>query len=621
MDVIAAQGIEKSFGDRHVLRGCDLVVGERGRVGLVGVNGSGKSTLLGILAGVLPADHGEFHVRGRVGLLEQVPVLPESTVRGSAMAALRWHRELLAGYRRALAEDALERAATLHDRLDVVGWSVEHQADALLGRVGAPPGDALVAKLSGGERRRVALAMALLGAPDVLLLDEPTNHLDADTVEWLQGFLSGYRGAVVLVTHDRYLLEGVAERIVEMEGGRCVAYDEGSYTDYLVARAERRAAMQRSEERRLALIRREASWAARSPAARSSKQKARLQRLELLQARQPLRMEEGFQLDLRSGLRLGSTILELHDVAKRFGDTRILRGLTLTLAPGDRIGVVGPNGAGKTTLLKLVAGEEGPDSGAILRGSRVRLGVLDQHRTGLDDDDTVYEALGGGNDHVRVGERHLHVATLLERFLFEREMFGQKVAGLSGGERARLLLAKLLLRGANVLLLDEPTDDLDLMTLRVLEEALLDFDGCALVVTHDRAFVDRVCNRVLAFHGDGEVLVYADRLQYLAETRRRRAEEEAREAEAEPQSAPVPKPEPRNRSLSWREQRELEALPEQIEILEAERSHLEALLADPETYRAHGDRVAEWGARLNALPEEIDALYERWVELGDRSGA
>ncbi|MBW2253568.1 MAG: ABC-F family ATP-binding cassette domain-containing protein [Deltaproteobacteria bacterium] len=621
MNVIVADGIEKSFGDRQVLRGCDLSVGERDRVGLVGVNGSGKSTLLRILAGALPADHGVVHIhgRGRVGLLEQDPLLPEPTVGEAAMTALGWHRELVAEYHRALAEDAFARAASLHDRLDMVGWSVDHQANALLSRVGAPPSDALVANLSGGERRRVALAMALLGAPDLLLLDEPTNHLDADTVEWLQGYLAGYRGAVVVVTHDRYLLEAVAERIAEVEDGRCVAYDDCSYTDYLVARAERRAAMERSEERRLALIRREASWAARSPAARSSRQKARIQRLELLKAQQPLHLEEGFRLDLRSGLRLGSTILEFHDVTKRFGDTRILQELTMTLAPGDRIGVVGPNGAGKTTLLKLVTGEQHLDAGKILRGSRLRLGLLDQHRTGLNDDDTVYETLGGGNDHVKVGERHVHVATLLEHFLFEREMFGQKVAGLSGGERARLLLAKLLLRGANVLLLDEPTDDLDLMTLRVLEEALLDFDGCALIVTHDRAFIDRVCNRLLAFHGEGEVLQYADRLQYLAELKRRRAAVEARGSVGVARRAPTPKSDARGKSLSWKEQRELEALPEQIETLEAERSRLEALLADPETYRAHGDRVAEFGARLKELSAQIDALYERWVDLGDRA--
>jgi ATP-binding cassette subfamily F protein uup len=246
------------------------------------------------------------------------------------------------------------------------------------------------------------------------------------------------------------------------------------------------------------------------------------------------------------------------------------------------------------------------------------MGLLDQHRTGLKDDDTVYEALGGGNDHVKIGDRHVHVATVLERFLFEREMFGQKVAGLSGGERARLLFAKLLLKGANILLLDEPTDDLDLMTLRVLEEALLDFDGCALIVTHDRAFLDRVCNRVLAFHGDGEVVQYADRLQYLAEVKRRRAAREARVSAEVKARAAKPSSEPRSRSLSWKEQRELEAIPEQIETLEAELARLETLLADPATYREQGERVGELRARLEELPAQIDVMYERWVDLGDR---
>ncbi len=597
MALLVARGVEKSFGDREVLRGADLVIEPGERVGLVGANGSGKSTLLRILAGGGAPDHGEVLRTGRLGVLEQEPVLPGETVEEAAREAIAWHTALVAEYHDALSAGALDRAGALQDRLEQVGWSLAHRVEALLDRVGAPPPDARVETLSGGERRRVALVRALLGEPDLLLLDEPTNHLDADAVEWLQGYLAGYRGAVLLVTHDRYLLEAVATRIVEIEDGACISYTDCSYADYLVARAERQIAERRAEGRLLSLIEREAAWAARSPAARSTKQRARLQRLDALQEARPITRDEAFSLDFKSAVRLGSTILELHDASKSYGTLPILRELTLVLAPGDRLGVVGPNGIGKTTLLRIVAHGEPLDSGELLHGSRVRFGVLDQHRTGLNDDDTLFEAVGGGNDTVKVGERFVHVATFLERFLFPRPMFDQKVAGLSGGERARLLLASLLLKGANVL--------------------LLDFDGCALVVTHDRAFLDRACTGVLGFHGDGEVVRYADRLQYQAEVERRRAAAARAVTATPPPAAPAAvRPPPPRTKRSYKEQRELELLPDRIEAKEAEQTALEAVLADPATYKERADEVPALTARLDALHGEVAALYARWEQLG-----
>jgi ATP-binding cassette subfamily F protein uup len=608
--LLSANAIEKAWGDRHILRGVDIIVQPGERVGLVGPNGCGKSTLLSILAGEMEPDHGVVQRRAAIGWLGQTPELPPGTVREVASAALGWHRDLLRGWEEALAAGDEARVAELQTRLDHVGWDLSHQVDMVLGRLNAPAADRGVERLSGGERRRVALARALLASPDLLLLDEPTNHLDSETVSWLEGFLGSFRGGVVLVTHDRYLLEAVATRIVEVEDGVAVSYD-GSYGDYLIARAERQAALQRSEDARLSLLEREAAWAARSPAARTTKQKARLDRLAALQAARPLKQEQSFSFDLRTGTKFGRTFMEVRGLRKAWAGRAVVKDLDLDLGPGDRIGVVGANGAGKSTLLGMLTGAIAQDAGTITRGPRVRSAVLDQERTGLSLDTTVFEAAGDGNDQVVIGDHAVHVASFLRRFLFPREMLEQRVRGLSGGERARLLLARLMLQGSHLLLLDEPTNDLDLMTLSVLEEALLGFDGAAVIVTHDRAFLDRVCTAVLAFHGDGRIVRYASRLQWL----------EALAAEGQAASAPASAPKVAPRAapaarLSYKEQQELAALPTRIEALEAERAAVEAKLADPSTYRSGG--AAALTARLEALGPETEAAYARWEALEAR---
>ncbi len=617
---LTARDIEKSFGDRTILRGCDLRVGPKDRVGLVGVNGGGKSTLLQVVAGVLQPDGGEVTTDGRLGLLRQNPPLPGRTVGEAADDAVAWHRRLLRDYEEALAAEDFATSSALQDRLDHHGWEVDHRVDAILSKLGAPPRDRLTAELSGGEARRVALARVLLDAPDLLLLDEPTNHLDADTVDWLQGVLRTWQGAVVLVTHDRYLLEAVAERIVEVEDGICVPYS-GSYGDYLVARAERRAQQERGEDRRLALIAREAAWAARSPMARSTKQKGRLQRLDALRAQRDLTRERAFSLDFRVD-DVGGTVLELDGVGKAYPGKPLIDDLDLALLPGDRIGVFGPNGAGKSTLLRLLRGIEAPDRGEIRRGARISVGVLDQERTGLDPDESVLFAAGKGASHVEIAGRVVHVSAFLERFLFDRRMFHQRVHSLSGGERARLLLVRLLLEGCNLLLLDEPTNDLDLQTLRVLEEALMGFRGSAVVVTHDRAFLDRVCTSVLAFEGEGRVVQYASRTQYVQvlEAARRAAAREA--AEAAP-PAPTKSRErmtstPSAKKLTFKERAELEGLPARIEALEAEQTTIEEQLGSAEVYR-DGTDVGALTRRLTALGPELEVLYDRWSALEERA--
>jgi ATP-binding cassette subfamily F protein uup len=621
VQLLRAQGIEKVYGDRVILRGCDLEVGERDRIGLVGVNGSGKSTLLRIVGGAETADHGTIERRGRHALLDQDPVLPGRTVGDAADAALSWHTDLLDEWQAALDAGDLQGAGVIQARLDLVGWERGHEVEAMLDRLGAPPRDAELSRLSGGETRRVALALALLSRPDVLLLDEPTNHLDADTVEWLQSWLSGYPGAVVIVTHDRYLLEAVADRIVEVEDGLTIPYD-GSYADYLLERAERQAMLQRAEDSRLNMLAREAEWASRSPAARSTKQKARLDRLEALKQRGALIQDRSFDLDLSTGVKTGRSVLELQDVRKGYGGRTLMACLSLNVMAGDRLGVLGPNGAGKSTLLRLLAGVEEPDSGVVHKAPRFRVAVLDQHRSGLDDTETVFEAAGGGADHVLVGDSPVHVAGYLRRFLFSREMLAQRVGTLSGGERARLLLARLLLAGCNLLLLDEPTNDLDLQTLRVLEEALMSFDGAVVVVTHDRAFLDRVCTRMIAFHGDGEVVAYHDRQQYL----RGRAEREASapvddgSAKAEVVEAHQARKQARRaKRLSYKERQELEALPGRIEAEEAELERLEAAVADPAIWSSKPEDAARMATRVGELGGEIEALYALWEALAERA--
>ena len=614
--LLRAQSIEVAFGDRLVLRGADFSVAAGECVGLVGNNGSGKSTLLKVLAGTLKPDHGEVYRQAAAGLLHQKPQLPGDTVQDALDDATRWHSDLLEAYEEASMGEDMRLLSELQDRLDDVGWEVGHKMDAICQRLKTPARSASLQSLSGGEARRVALARALLQTPDLLLLDEPTNHLDAETIEWLQGFLAGFRGAVVLVTHDRYLLEAVADRIVEVEDGLTVAY-KGSYGDYLIARAERRVRLEAAESSRLNTLAREAAWAARSPAARTTKQKARLNRLEELRGQRALHKEASFSLDLRTGFKAGNTIVELVDLYGGYDGTPLIRDLSINIKAGDRVGILGPNGIGKSTLFRIVARQLEPQSGVVHRAPRVKLALIDQARSGLKGTDSLFDAAGNGNSHVSLGDRQLHVASFLRRFLFTREQLDQPVSSLSGGERMRLLMARLLLDGANVLLLDEPTNDLDLMTLRVLEEALIDFDGASLIISHDRALIDRVCNVVLSFEGEGVVTAYASRQQAL------RALESSR-ADSAPVAAPKvtqasPKPESTSSSkktkLSWKEQRELEQIGGTIAKLEAELEALNSQMADPATVGKGHEELTRLSREIVSKQGEVEQAYSRWEEL------
>ncbi len=642
MALLTLDGVAKGHDARRPLfQDVSLVVGEGERVGLIGPNGSGKSTLLRILAGTLEPDAGTRVLRRgvRVGWLEQEPVLPPAeSVRAVVRAGMEGREELLAALERlhgelaapGLAGDALERLlrrqARLQAELDALGGhDVEHKVEATLRALGLSDPDARAGSLSGGEARRAALARLLIGAPDLLLLDEPTNHLDAFVIAWLEERLAELAVPLVLVTHDRYLLDRVCDRIVELERGRAIA-TAGGYGRYLEERAARLEAEARAERSRLNLLRRETAWMRRGPPARTTKAKARIARHAELVAAAPAPPAAELELAFPPGPRLGEKVVRLRGVALARGGRALFRGLDLELARGMRLGVTGPNGAGKTTLLRLLQGELAPDAGAVERGETVRFAGVDQERSDLDPTRTVVAEVAGKSDHVEVAGRRVHVAGFLDRFLFPGPAMHQLVGELSGGERARVLLAKLFLSGGNVLVLDEPTNDLDLATLRALEEALVAFEGSVVLVSHDRWFLDRVATHVLWLDGKGGAELHAGGasalLERLAERAASAAPEVARPAARRVQEAPreaAAAPSARKKLAPW-EERELEELTERVSALEGRAADADRRLADPATWSGDPRAAQELQRERAALAAELEHALARWEALAERAG-
>jgi ATP-binding cassette subfamily F protein uup len=475
--------------------------------------------------------------------------------------------------------------------------------------------------LSGGERKRVALARVLLQQPELLLLDEPTNHLDADTTAWLEEHLQEYPGAVLLITHDRYFLDRVVTRMLEVSTGELTGYP-GGYTEYLEAKAERMERASVEEEKRKKLIAQELAWVRRSPSARTGKQKARIGRLGGLEKEQKekrLPNRDAVEINLNEAPRLGRTVLNLHGVAKSFGERTLIRGFSGMLQAGERIGIIGPNGAGKTTLLRIILGQEPPDAGEVEVGKNTRFAYFDQRREDLNPEHTIYEA-AADTDWVMVGGQRTHLRSYLETFLFPPEKQRQVVRSLSGGERNRLLLARLFLQDANLLILDEPTNDLDLVTLQVLESVLADYSGCVLMVTHDRFFLDKVATGLIVFEGNGVLHRHEGNYDLY---RRLKEQKEAEAATAQTTvrkaataSTPVKKDEG-GRKLSYKEKKELDGMEAAITAAEARKEELSARLADPALYAGPADEVARVTAAFKEAGEAVEALYARWSELGE----
>jgi ATP-binding cassette subfamily F protein uup len=640
MSLLSAHGIEKSYGSHRVLGGVSVTVASGERVGLVGNNGSGKTTLARVVGKLEPPDVGTVMQQkgSRIGYLPQVPVLDEGlTVLEAALRGLeKWRSARLEHdeISRALGGGALsdeerrpllERQAALGAAIELMGgWDQEHRASAILQRLKLPDPSARVGTLSGGERRRVALAALLVSEPDVLILDEPTNHLDTDSIDWLETYLEDtFKGALIVITHDRYFLDRVVSRTWEVENGIVRSYD-GGWEAYLTAKAERQAAEARSEANRQNFLRTELEWLRRQPKARSTKQKARIDRAEGAILDAPRAAQQALRLEAM-GKRQGSEVLVLEGVKVGYGERALIDGFDLIVTPGQRLGVIGPNGAGKTSLLKLVTGELAPTSGVVRLGKNTRLGYFAQTRTELDDAATIAENVAGLRQTLTLNGREITIYSYLERFLFRGEEIRKKVGVLSGGERARVALAKLLITPCNLLLLDEPTNDLDITTMGALEEMLCEFPGSVLVVSHDRYFLDRVVTSLLVFEGEGRVGNYVG--DYGTYSRLRRDRERASTPRAAaPDSGPsvsdsAPALRQRPPKLTYKEERELGEIEGNIEAAEREVRRIDEQLADPDLYRRDATKAATLSVELSAAQARVQALMDRWQLLESKREA
>ncbi len=615
--ILTVSDLHKRLARRELLRGVSFAVGDRDRIGMIGANGAGKSTLLKML------------VRG-AGVDQDDPTALEPD-----SGLITWKRGLVLEY--VAQEPRFAAGATVRSTL-VRDGVADHEVDTIAAALRVPPMDALIENLSIGERRRVALGHALLSPAEVLALDAPTNHLDAQTVAWLETRLAAWRGALLVVTHDRYFLDRVATRIIEIDRGRahCV---EGDYSEFLVVQAERHAREAEGEYQRQSFIRREIDWIRRAPQARGTKAKARIDRFDAANEAAPTTDDKrpgGMELRLPSGPRLGNTIVELAKASRSIGGKVLFRDLTLTMKPGDRIGIVGENGVGKSTLIKTILGEAPPDSGKVVVGQNTKPAYLEQGRSDLVDEHTVLQEVAEGYDYVEVDSNKIHVRTFLRQLGFAEAAMDVKVGQLSGGERNRVQLAKLLRRGGNLLVLDEPTNDLDLVTLGALEYALSEFPGCALIVSHDRWFLDRVATGILAFEGEGRVVFYeGDYSAYEAKAKvakARAAAEAAATAAAAAGNRKSTGTEPRSGSttnappakpikLTFRENKELAEMEATIGAAEASVVELETLLNDGAVFKDRPAEVPALIAKLDAARHEVERLYARWAELDAKRAA
>ncbi len=527
--VYHTHGLSKTYpGGKQVLKDISLSFLPGAKIGVVGLNGAGKSTLLKIMAGQVEDFTGEAWAADgiKVGYLPQEPELdPELDVLGNAMQGVAEKKALVDRYNKLAAnysEETADEMASLQDQIDAQDlWDLDNQVEQALDALRCPPGDADVTKLSGGEKRRVAIVRLLLSKPDILMLDEPTNHLDAESVAWLERYLREYPGCVILVTHDRYFLDNITEWTLELDRGEGVPY-HGNYSSWLEQKAKRLEVEKGQEEAKQRALKRELEWIRSSPKARQAKSKARIKAYDKL-AEEAGRATAGrASIQIAPGPRLGGVVIEADDLKKGFGDRLLIDDLSFKLPPGGIVGVIGPNGAGKTTLFKMLTDQEKPDDGTIKLGETVSLSYVDQSRDHLDDDKTVWEEISGGDDQIMVGKREVPSRAYCGWFNFKGPDQQKKVGLLSGGERNRVHLAKLLKEGGNLLLLDEPTNDLDTETLSALEAALEDFPGCAVIISHDRFFLDRLATHILAFEGDSHVEWFEGNFESYEEDKKRR---------------------------------------------------------------------------------------------------
>lgn len=523
------QGVSKTYpGGKKCFENIHLSFLPGVKIGVVGVNGAGKSTLMKIMAGLDKDFTGEAWAAegAKVGYLPQEPKLDESlTVRENVMLGVAEKKAILDRYNELAmnySDETAEEMAKLQDDIDAQNlWDLDSQVDVSMEALRCPPDDAQIADLSGGERRRVALCKLLLEAPDMLLLDEPTNHLDAETIAWLQQHLIDYKGTILCVTHDRYFLDDITGWILELDRGRGIPY-EGNYSSWLEQKAKRLEQEAREDKAKQKTLERELEWMRQGQKARQAKSKARIAAYNEMASQSEREKVGRAQIVIPNGPRLGSKVIEVEGLSKHFGDKQLIEGLEFSLPPGGIVGVIGPNGAGKSTLFKMLTGQEQPDGGSVTYGDTVQLSYVDQSRDDLKDDETVWEAISGGAEIIELGDAQVNSRAYCSSFNFKGGDQQKKLSLLSGGERNRVHMARLLKEGGNVLLLDEPTNDLDVETLRALEDALVDFAGCAVVISHDRFFLDRICTHILAFEGDAHVEWFEGNFEDYEEDKKRR---------------------------------------------------------------------------------------------------
>ncbi len=616
--ILSATDLSLSYGNAPLLDGATLAIHDGDKAGLVGRNGCGKSSFLRILAGEERPDDGNVARRQGlvVGYLPQEFQLDENAtvvenIRSGAADLIAAIARFEAG--EAVSDAEQDRLQQTIDQAD--GWNLESRIETLMRKLHTPPADRVVSYLSGGEKRRVGLARALVAKPDLLILDEPTNHLDAEAIEWLEGYLADLPGACFFVTHDRYFLDRIATRMVELSDGKFFSH-EGNYSDYLVAKQERQMAAAAAEHKRQRFLKREIDWVRAGVKARGTKQRSRLDNFYAVKAQKAPGQELDMELVVPPAPNLGNIVVQLESVSYFIENRPLFLGLDLEFEAGECVGIVGPNGAGKTTLLRVIQGEEPPTEGQVKIGKRTIFNYADQNRLELDEEKSIFEEVAEGKEMMKFGPETISVRGYLKRFLFSDHRIKERIAHLSGGEKNRVLLAKILKRGGNFLILDEPTNDLDLQSLRVLEEALINFEGTSLVVSHDRYFLDRVCDRVIVFEEPGSVSVNSGNYSYYREKRK---------AQDLQFSAAKTKPKKKRTGsvskgdeppkLKWKEERELESMEETI--LEAEEvvSEIEAKLEDPQFFVDHADEAAALAGELTGKKSEVQALYERWEQL------
>ena len=631
MPLIQLDKVSLAFGHVPLLDHADLVLEPGERVGLIGRNGTGKSSLLKVIAGIAQPDDGRvWRAPGmKLAYVPQEPELdPEHTVFEAVAEGLGDAHRLLLDYHdvaHAMGEadadmDAL--LARMHELQGALeahdGWNLKARVETTLTRL-ALPEDARIGALSGGQKKRVALARALVMDPGVLLLDEPTNHLDLTAIEWLEGLLNEFAGSVLLITHDRRFLDNVANRILELDRGLLSGFP-GNFSTYQVKKQEMLEVEAVHNEKFDKFLAQEEVWIRKGVEARRTRNEGRVLRLEALRRERAARRERSgtVNLNVDQGERSGKLVAELENVSKSFGERTVIRDFSTRVMRGDKIGLVGPNGAGKSTLLKLILGELAPDTGTVRLGTKLAVAYFDQFRTQLDEEATLADTISKGSDFIEIGGERKHVISYLEDFLFAPQRARSPVKSLSGGERNRLLLARLFTRPANVLVLDEPTNDLDIETLELLESLLQDYSGTVLLVSHDRTFLDNVVTQVIAFEGDGRLQEYAGGYDDYA--RAKAARDAAPEKKAEAPKKAAPKPAARVK-LRFNETRELEALPGKIEALEMEQGEIGAKLADADIYRNDPQGAKRLQERVNAIEEELLVALARWEVLEEKQKA